>query len=363
MSRHPLSKEDEWFFSQHSVRVCAPIFRIVNKKKKSNPRGLRSRKIDIQGSSTCREGIIGNIRNALRTAGGHSIRSSGGPGWQRVFSPYGSLELNRDVLKQPGESSVAVYSSHITADRSEPNLNYRTPKERKAYRNRGLYYPWHERVHLKLIRTHRTAQLTDTNIQDFIDICNAVVGPLTVLLNPDRYQGNWWQTSIGECLAGQRRSNYLNWYGVDNTVIAHPVLTSLYSGLVRQCAYIVRTNLADQIREDIEGMGLEECLNESDEVQALRIATKMKRWICVPPLKGGTTYNIPVGQRNFSKIISLHKAIYKHGFEETFKSCFLKGWGVYNGCYSQYSGIHTFMGVTGQSKNGKHIQKLARKKA
>lgn len=368
MTAHPLSNEAEWFFSQHGVKVQAPVFRLVNKNKKSNPKGLSSKKISIFGGSSCREGIIGNIRHAIRTCAGHHIRSGEGAGcagWRREFSPYGSLELDRNSLKQPGLSSISLHSAHITANRSRPNPDYKTPKELNEYKrkNPGRYYPWDYLAREKFLRVSRGAPLTDTNIQDFIDICDAVVGPLTVLLNPDRYQGDWWKTSLDEALVGPKRSAFLNWYGVDNTVIAHPALTSLYTGLVRQCAYIARTSLVDQIREDVEGMDLEGCLSESDEVQALRIATKMKRWICVPSLKGGSSYNVPVGCGNFPKIVTLHKAIYRHGFDATFKGSFLNGWGVADGCVSNYNGIHTFMGVNGQGRNGKHIQRLAKKAA
>jgi hypothetical protein len=200
-------------------------------------------------------------------------------------------------------------------------------------------------------------------IQDFLDTCDAVVGPLTVLLNPDRYQGNWWFTGVSEALETGKRTGLLHWYGVDNTVIAHPALASLYSGLVRQCAYMARTNIVDQIREDVEGMGLEDCLNESDEVQALRIAKKMQRWISVPNLKGGGPSHIPVGCGSFPKILALHKSIYRHGFEETFKASFIEGWGLDKTTGAKYNGIHTYMGQKGENSNGRRIKRLSQKLA
>jgi len=365
MSQHPLSLEDEWYFSQHGVKVRAPIFRLVNKNKKSNPRGLRSQKIIISGNSACREGVISQIRTSLRLAGGQLIGEAGRPSWKRVFSPYGSLELDRAALKKPGESFIAVHSAHICANRSHPNPHYMTTAQRSECRRTGnwAYHPWSHRTDQKVIRTYRSARLTPTAIQNFLDTCDAVVGPLTVLLNPDRYQGNWWYTGIDECLDEGKKSGFMRWYGVDNTCIAHPALTSLYAGLVRQCAYIARTNLVEQIREDVEGMGLEDCLNESNEVQALKIAKKMERWISVPVLKGGNTSNIPVGRGTFPKILALHKSIYRHGFEATFKGSLLYGWGLDKSTLATYDGIHTFMGQKGDNANGKHIKRLSQKKA
>ena len=361
MSQHPLSRENEWYFSQHNVQVHAPLYRNVDKRKKTTPSGLRSQKLVIVGSSTCREGVISQIRNAVRTAAGARLGGS----WQARFTPYGTIDLDRPVLKQPGESFVAVHSAHIMANRARPNPNYKTAVERRELRRRnGWYYPpYHHHWDQKVIRNYRSAPLTNASVQDFLDVCDAVVGPLTILLNPDRYQGNWWVTEIGDALEGRKRSGLLRWYGVDNTCIAHPALASLYAGLVRQCAYIARTGVVDQIRKDVEGMGLEECLNESDEVQALRIARKMQRWISVPVLKGGGTSNIPVGCGTFPKIVAMHKSIYRHGFEKTFNAPFLSGWGVNNAHGHKYNGIHTFMGQKGENYNGKHIKRMSQKKA
>ncbi len=364
MSQHPLSREAEWYFSQHSVQVRAPLYRNVDKRKKSTPPGIRSQKMAMSGSSTCREGVVGQIRHQIRNAAGTQMRS--GAGWRVKYTPYGIIELDRPILKRPNESFVAVHSAHIMANRSRPNPHYKTVKERREIRRRNqgyLYTPYYHYTDQKLIRNQRSSPLTNAAIQNFLDVCDAVVGPLTVLLNPDRYQGNWWFTGIDEALVGTKRSGMLHWYGVDNTCIAHPALTSLYAGLVRQCAYIARTNLVDQIREDVEGMGLEECLNESDEVQALRIARKMQRWISVPNLKGGHSSNNPVGCGTFPKIMALHKSIYAHGFEKTFKGSFLSGWGVATATGHKYNGIHTFMGQKGENTNGQHIKRLSKKAA
>lgn len=364
MGQHPLSRENEWYFSQHSVQLHAPLYRNVNKRKKSTPNNIRSQKIIITGASTCREGIVSQIRAGIRSASGTQVRI-GGNGWRVRYTPYGKIELDRLFLRQPGESFISVHSAHIMASRGRPNPHYKTVAERRMLRrSSGWHYsPYDHYWDQKIIRSYRSVPLTKAIIQDFLDVCDAVVGPLTILLNPDRYQGNWWTTSVDEALPSNKRSGQLRWYGVDNTCIAHPALASLYTGLVRQCAYIARTSLVDQIREDVAGMGLEECLNESDEVQALRIAKKMRRWISVPIPKGGNGSHIPVGSGTFPKILALHKSLYAHGFEKTFNGSFLDGWGVATASSSKYNGIHTFMGQRGENANGKHIKRLSQKKA
>lgn len=364
MEQHPLSREDEWFFSQHNVKVHAPIFRGADKRKKHTPNTLRSQKMVIHGSNMCREGVLSSIRQQLRTACGTRCAVAGRPSWDREYRAYGEISLDRASLKQPGESFVSVHSAHITANRSKPNPHYMAAAELARACRRGHYPPWHHRVEHRMIRCSRGKRLTKTDIQNYLDICDAVVGPITVLLNPDRYQGNWWFTGVDDCLVEGKTSGDLRWFGVDNTILAHPALTSLYAGLVRQCAYIARTNCADQVREDVEGMNLEDCLNESDEVQAMRILKKMQKWIAVPTLKGGRSANIPVGTGTLHKIIDMHKSIYEHGFEATFRGrSFIERWNLSGATGKLVNGIHSYMGEKGTNMNGKYIIRMSRKKA
>lgn len=372
MSAHPLSQEEEWFFSQHQVQISAPVYRVMDPDR--NNRRRSDQKFTLTATNACREGMISELRNVISQNFGELVKISP-HGWQRKWCPHASADLNKESLKQPGLSFVAVQSSHITANRMGKNPLYKTPEQQaRLVRNSHRYYDQWDRAQWRKprVRLYSPIKLTNKMVQDYLDICDAVVGPITVLLNPDRYQGNWWKTSVEE---SKQRNNMLRWYGVDNTCIAHPVLASLYSGLVRQCAYIARTNLADQVRADVEGLGLRKCLIASDEDAALNIVKKMKRWIAVPGPKGGRSSNVPVGVGTLPKIIALHTAIYKHGFEKTFGASFTDGWGagrpmswgygygVAGTGGAAYNGIHTFMGAKGGSANGIRIKELAKKAA
>lgn len=370
MSAHPLSREEEWFFSQHSVQVCAPVYRVMDPEARGRRRA--NRKLVLNATNSCREGVISGLRGQVSKNFGELVKPSP-TAWMRKWIPHSSADMDRVALKQPGESFIAVAQTHITGQRMGKNTKYKTPEERERLKKNGRYYSsWdYQQWRTPRVRLYGPITLTNKMVQDYLNLCDAIVGPITILLNPDRYQGNWWKTSVEESKAG---NGMLRWYGVDNTCVAHPVLASLYSGLVRQCAYIARTDLVDKVLSDVEGLDLRKCLTDSDEEAALKIVKKMRRWIAVPRPKGGGPSNVPVGVGTLPKIIALHKSIYAHGFERTFGSDFLNGWGAgrpgYNYGYgvngtggAAYNGIHTFMGSRGDKENGKRIKELAKKAA
>jgi hypothetical protein len=344
MSKHPLSQEPEWYFTQYPVQIHAPIYRVPDAGSKAK-RGIFA----IDAYSTCREGLMNQIRRQISDSCGE-VESRTRGGWKKDWAPKASVDIEHPTLRQPGKSFIAVDSSHITA-------NHLIKTGGPSQRNWGA-----------------PKRATNVEIQAYLDICDAVIGPITVLMNPDRYQGNWWSSTPGESREDKKHlgqtKKMLRWYGVDNTCIAHPALASLYSGLARQCACMARTNMVDQVREDVEGLGLKECLTTSELDLALIIVKKMRRWIEVPVPKGGLQSNVPVRLGSFSKIPALHKAIYTHGFGKTFGATFLEGWAagsMYGGSGDHgkaYSGIHDFMNrTTGVGTNNARINRLAKSKA
>ncbi len=342
---HPLSKEEEWFFAQHHVELRSVLFRIA--QPKVYPK-VTNRRMVIRGESSCREGLIHGIRRSIAKALGREM--GGLYSWNREYTRHSDPDMDRECLKQPGQSWVGVQQTHITGMRYMPNPQYKV---------KGSYSR-----NQKLVRRNLPGGATEDEVESFLRMCDAVVGPITVLLNPDRYQGNWWWTGVEDA---RRGNGMLRWYGIDNTAAWHPALASLYTGLVRQCAFMARTGVADRVLSDVEGLNLEECLNESDDVLARKIVKKMGKWIAVPNPKSGSVGNIPVPVDTLGKIMDLHKVIYDRGFEATFGKSFIVGWnatspyGGYNNHTgnANFQGIHSFMGIAGQKGRGKTIRRLA----
>lgn len=167
MGSHPLAKDNEWFFSQHNIKVVAPIHRQVDRRKKHSSPGVKSGKFVVRGSNECREGVISSMRHQLRKICGTRVSVAGRPAWQKQFRTYGTISLDRALLRQPGESFVSVHSAHITANRSKPNPRYMTKQEQRDWHRQGKYIPWHWRADMKVIRAHRGPRLTQTNVQNF----------------------------------------------------------------------------------------------------------------------------------------------------------------------------------------------------
>lgn len=353
--KHPLSEQPNWFFAQHGVGIRAPI--LVTPKEGKNPRGTKR---VISHSAVCREGLVAGIRNQLRSALCTS-KKYGVHSWQRRHEVTRRAELDVERLRQPGESYLTVARAHFTSANQvpHPKAGQRQPKPSWWYG----YGRWTARY--PQFKSAGSLRLTKRRVQDFIYLCDAIIGPITVLLNPDRYEGNWWETSVEESM----ENGALRWYGIDNTALAHPALASLYAGLARQCALISRCDITDEILV-VDRQDVRTCLTDSDPVLALRLARKMQRWIAVPVPRGADTSNVPVPIGSFSKIPALHKAIYKHGYARTFGRDFAAGWGVEaspygygRGATPQYRGIHSFMGNQGNNENGKRIRDLSKKAA
>lgn len=359
--KHPLSEQPNWFFVQHPVGIRAPI--LVTPKEGKSPRGTKQ--VVISHSAPCREGLVSGIRARLASVLCTS-RKYGPHPWQHRFEATHRVELDVERLRQPGESYLMVGRAHFTCANQvpHPKAGQRQPKPAwwSGYGPGYSHRRWNTRY--PQFKKAGSLRLTKRRVQDFVHLCDAIIGPITVLLNPDRYEGNWWETSVEEAM----ENGALRWYGVDNTALAHPALVSLYAGLARQCALMSRCDIADEIlivdRQDVRA-----CLTNSDPVLALRLARKMQRWIAVPAPRGANTSNLPVPVGSFSKIPALHKAIYKHGYGRTFGRNFTAGWGVEGGPYGHrrggrlYRGIHSFMGNQGGNGNGKRIRDLAKKAA
>lgn len=348
----PLTSNINWRFEQASVGIRAPIIIISNETGK-----IKKKVISVQ--NICREGLIHTIRRKLQDV---MVRSLAGSSWQQKSEIHSHVDLDAERLKQPGESFLTVCTGHITRGYAVPH-----PKAGQKDARRNSYWPALDLERYPAYQ-YRSRPMSPDKVRDFLNFCDAIIGPITVLLNPDRYTGNWWKTSYEEATANK---NPLRWYGIDNTALIHPALTSLYTGLARQCALLVRTGLRKEILADSDPVALRKCLTKSDPEIALKLVQKMETWIAVPRPADGNIHNVPVPRGDLPKIIMLHESIYKHGFEKTFGRTVERSWGLLTGPYGEnigpaerrYSGIHTFMGRGSSGAESKRIYKLAKQKS
>jgi hypothetical protein len=146
---------------------------------------------------------------------------------------------------------------------------------------------------------------------------DAFVGSLAVILNPDRYEGDWWKTSVKEAspCVGEIR-----WYGTDNFFLRHPVLTSLMMGMFRQAFLLHSQGFDTPALEKVDRKEVEECLTNSDPQLALRILNALRPWIGV---KGSAA---PFPEGTWDRVRMLQRAIYRHGYDELFGDSLSRSW-------------------------------------
>lgn len=307
---HPL-REAGWVYDQHIIRVEAPLIHIPEGSDQP------AKKVILSARSTCREEIVYVLRQKMACAIQKlvPVRKDWGNSYRAV--PNGRADLEDASLKQPESTCLSIHINHLGNVRNE----LRRP---------------------------------------FIQVADAIVGQLCVLLNPNRYEGNWWDTLLEDDL--DAKNGFLRWYGYDNTLLYHPALVSLVTGLLRQSALMVRAGVHEKILEIAPREQVRETLNIGDVDAAMSSILALRKWIEVPTPRHGRASNIPVPEGSFDKVINLHNAIFRHGMEATFKDSVAKSWGL-EGTAGKHKGIHSFMGAKIQNKTGIRIAELAKEKA
>jgi len=195
----------------------------------------------------------------------------------------------------------------------------------------------------------------------FPELLDAVVGPVGVLLNEDRYLGDWWRTSPEEAATAGKKE--LRWYGTDNFFLRHPVLTSLMMGMFRQGVLLFEQGYDAAILRAVDRKDVEDCLTNADPVLAKKILTKLRPWIEVPQQYLAPNFSFPKGYWN--RLDQTHRAVYKHGYEALFGGDIQKSWnlgqGEESGRYAVPNGPIAYWGTTGKvTEAGKILARLGK---
>lgn len=281
---------------------------------------------DFSASSSCREEMNYNVRNRF----GHmTYRNVPKKGMQYKWQGHdrkkvAEIQLDDESLKQPFVTKLWI------------NMPERVNVPRSASR-----------------RTRRRSMLAPiSSYQHLIHVTDALVAPVCLLLNPDRYAGDWWRTSLGEARGNTTR---FTWYGVDNFILCHPAVLSIVFGLFRQSVRLVRAGETGVLSDLVPRDEIRNALDQADADHAVDIVKRLK------PLLGCKTtsrqYPIRAGQFNF--LFDLHKAIYSKGLTEVFGPV-SDAWN----CRQEYGGLtngsYTYFGPTSQNRNAKRVKELAR---
>jgi len=208
------------------------------------------------------------------------------------------------------------------------------------------------KYHLVRRGSHQFPQWIPPSYTELIQIADAVTGLVCLILNPDRYCGNWWRTTAQDAM-GTRPGRFV-WYGTDNFFLAHPALTSIVFGLFRQSLQLVRAGQASTLSTRAPRAEVRKALDQSDHERALYLVKKLKPLIASPV----KTRRYPIRSTNFDFLFDLHKAIYKHGFEKVFGAP-SKPWN-FQVIYSDGYGSYDYFGASASTNTARRIKRLAR---
>ncbi len=203
-------------------------------------------------------------------------------------------------------------------------------------------------------------------IGKFPELMDAIVGPVAVLLNPDRYVGNWWRTlpeEVRGMVSGPYHQEEMRWYGTDNFFLRHPALTSLMMGMFRQGVLLFQQDYDQAILEAVKRKDVEDCLTNADPVLAMRILKALRPWIEVPR----QVDNFSFGKGYWDRLRLLHRAIYRHGYDALFDADLQHSWNIATeggkgDRYSVSKGPMEYWGTTGSrvTPEGKRLAKLGK---
>jgi hypothetical protein len=296
-SDHFLANDPNWAFYQPETGFQTHYV-AVNRKTR------RWRTRSISNVSTCREGLIHNIRQGLQS--GLCDRVQTGPHrWQFDLCQTKDADLTHPRGKGPGKTNLKLRKS--------------------------------------VFLTHYNEAIKEETLLKFVQATDIIVGPICVLLASHRPEGDWWKTDPNKVCDG----TYIYWSGSDNFFLQHPALVSLMAGLYRQVALLCKAGYGDKIIESIDYREIEECLSTNNWRQALAIIDKTRPWIEVPCAKNGYVINFPFPLGYWRRLQRLQRGARRHGYEKLFDQSFGEGWSLEHKGH-QWSGMYNIWGEKGK---------------
>jgi len=308
VDKHPLMDNPKWLFNQPDVGFRAHYVVIDEEGKNQN--------LVMEAGSTCREGVISDARETFqsRLTNAREVNAAANKGWE-------------------SERPEWVHKRQVDLTQSKASQ---------------LRLQWHDAFF----------KGEKFGVEEFIDVCDRVIGPVAVLLGPWRETGDWWQTDPGLAMQEKNEQNYVYWNGTDNWFLAHPATVGIATGLYRQCFHLCGAGLADEIIKSISEDEISEVMTNHSQKEALLLIKKTRPWIEVPVGENGGRINYAFPLGFWRRLIRLQRAIRRHGgYEASLGQSFHEGWATTDG--NNYSGLFAFWGDEGElTDHHKHLMKM-----
>lgn len=310
---HPLSENPQWRFWQPFVGVKATVLRLDKEGK--------AEVLPLSANSTCREGVLNNLRTRLWQL---CMVEKTISGWKRsVKRPYRVRLFDERLLEDlPGANSVII---DVRSLRKQP--------------------------------TNEAEAVPEERVAELLEVADALVGIPGVLLSHRRPTGEWWRTSTTEIEA-----NYVRWQATDNWFMRHPALVSIATGLLRQAALLVANGFGPQILERVDRKHVEESLTTGDWRLAYGLAKQLRPWIEVPPASNSHQRNYAFPSGMWPRFDRLQRAQRRHNYQKIFGESFYESWNLRpEGTGAQWSGVYSFWGEDGAlTEAGRRLMELGK---
>lgn len=284
----------------------------------------RSSNLDLKFEAACREELIGELHERLSDecwameGGSDYDRYGNYTPWKQKHKKQAALHLEDPALKQP-----EVTRLHMGDD-----ADYYGDEGDKEF-----------------VICER-----ECCMNPLLHTMDAVVGLPALLLNPERYTGNWWETSLEEFYNGET----LRWYGTDNFFLRHSSLVSMIMGLFRQAYLLHRVGLNRDLEKLAPREEVVQALRDSDPDRGFYLAQKIRDLIAPPRAAG----HYPLGN-GWELFANLHRAIYKHGYDEVFGGTIEDAWAHQERCGSR-GAVDYFVKGAKKNEAAKRVARLAR---
>lgn len=193
---------------------------------------------------------------------------------------------------------------------------------------------------------------------NLVHTVNSLVSLPALLLNPDRYTGDWWEQTESQIMVQTRHSDeaVFQYWGADNSILQHPALVSIMFGLFRQAIVLHKAGMVQDLEKAVSPASVRTALFNSDEKAALKLVQKLKPWL----YQGSANTYFPIsGPGKWELFLNLHKALYQHGFTAVFGEI-ESAWELASRGIKTLSGSHSYFRDT---KSVANVNKLARKAA
>jgi len=310
--KHPLIGNPKWTFNQPLVGVRAHYSAIDLETEEKHA-------LIVDASSTCREGVIYNIREAFQS---------------RLTN---TREVNQSKASKGWDSKQPKWVATKEVDLADAK-----PSQ--------LWIQWHKSW---------MKGWEDFQVRTFLQVCDRVLGPIAVLLGPWRPEGDWWRTDPATAMVEKNNNQYVYWDGTDNWFLAHPATAAIATGLYRQCFHLCGAGVSSQIIKDVSEEEISEVMSSGSQKLALVLLKKTRPWVEVPVGGNGNKVNYAFPLGFWRRLIRLQRAIRRHGYAESLGQSFHEGWTTTRPTDEGWRGAYGFWGEEGElTEHHRHLMKV-----